>query len=146
MSQIQGLHHDGPPTEEGVAPARIDGHIEHLNYAAIQYEFYIPRQIWNLEAVRLFIERVDSVQSGATVLPHVVGVWLGDREGTRIYRKIIRSARIARDSLRQLFEDEIRRMMRDLPPANQQDAVLFTENEIFVSLSQDRARIDARRG
>ena len=67
----------------------------------------------------------------------LTGVWRGEEEETRIYRLIIRTQQFNRDNVRTSFRSEIGRMMAELSAIKlEQEAVLFTETEITMALSE----------
>lgn len=110
--------------------------VSHTCSQAVQYEFYIPDSIWNAAPTSMFIQRLLSVESGATIFTGLTGVWRGDQEETRIYRMVLRAGRFDRENARGAFRNEIGRLMAELSvTANAQEAVLFTETEIVMHLS-----------
>ncbi len=64
--------------------------VDHDDYAAVQYEFYIPEAIWLCPSVQTFIRRMQSIEPGATVFHGLIGVWHGVSETTRIYSLVLR--------------------------------------------------------
>ncbi len=111
--------------------------INHSHYQAVQYDFYIPVSIWDATRTQTFLERLLSLQSGATVFNGLTGVWRGDQEETRIYRMILRADQFDRNNIRTAFQNEVGSLMADLSVTSlRQEAVLFTETAIALSLSQ----------
>lgn len=117
--------------------------VNHEDYQAIQYEFYIPEAIWNNQSVRTFINRLESVEPGATIFQGLVGVWQGQPEQTRIYRMILRAGQFDPANTRSALHSEVGRLMADLSASNQsaQDAFMFTETNIRVTMANGLARI-----
>jgi hypothetical protein len=113
--------------------------IKHHEFKAIQYEFYIPTLILGHPAVKLFIERLGSVELGATTIPELGGVWKGVPETTTIYRMVVHANRFSRKGFRLAVQPEIGKMMdelaRDANEKMKQEAVLFTETKIHVNMS-----------
>jgi hypothetical protein len=118
--------------------------VEHDDYEAVQYDFYIPRLIWDLPSVRTFIKRLDSVVFGATIFPELTGVWEGEREGTNIYRKIVPRSQFQSSNTRAALHSEIGRLMANLSASREfaQQAVMFTETSISVSMGQSLYLVD----
>lgn len=131
-----------PSTEHTVELPQGSGYrvsVDHDDYNAIQYDFYIPRLIWELPSVKLFVKRLDSIASGATLFEGLTGIWKGDREGTNIYRKILRGGRFDPNNTRSALHGAVGRLMADLSasPEFAQEAVMFTETPVNVTLSSD---------
>ncbi|MEX0652816.1 MAG: hypothetical protein WD534_02200 [Phycisphaeraceae bacterium] len=114
--------------------------VTHRAYEAVQYDFYIPTLIWELPSVKRFIERLDAIDPGATRFEGLTGVWRGDREGTSVYRKILRRDQFDPDRTRSALQEAVGQLMADLcaSPAFAQDTVMFTETPIKVMLSAHR--------
>lgn len=114
--------------------------ILHADHCAIAYDFYIPSAIWDDQPVQMFLARLRSVENSATVFNGLTGVWQGEQECTRIYRVILRSGQFDRSNIRTTLQNEIGRLMADLEitPGHGQQAVLFTETEVRVSLSSQQ--------
>ena len=117
--------------------------VNHEDYQAIQYEFYIPEAIWEHESVQTFIERLESVQPGATIFQGLVGVWQGQPEQTRIYRMILRAGQFDPANTRSALHSEVGRLMADLSASDEsaQDAFMFTETDIRVTMTNGLTRI-----
>jgi hypothetical protein len=117
--------------------------VEHDNYAAIQYEFYIPEAIWSHPSVQTFITRLQSVEAGATVFAGLTGVWQGVAETTRIYRLVLRAARFDANNTRAALHSEIGRLMADLSasPEHAQQAIMFSETDIRVTMTSGLTHI-----
>lgn len=114
--------------------------IEHCDYAAVQFDFYIPESIWSEARTQKFIETIQSVEQGGTIFKGLTGMWQGDQESTRIYRVTIPCDGMGRAILRAALHAEIETLLRSLAlsPSTMQTALLFTETEIYVSLSSVR--------
>lgn len=114
--------------------------INHQDYCAIAYDFYIPSLIWEDQAVQAFRTRLQSIDNSATIFNGLTGVWRGEQECTQIYRVILRSGRFDRQNVKIAFQNEVGRLMADLTlvPGHNQQAVLFTETELHVSLSSQQ--------
>ena len=117
--------------------------VDHVDYAAIQYDFYIPRLIWELPSVKFFIKRLDSIEAGATLFEGLTGIWKGEREGTNIYRKIIDGRKFDPNNTRAGLHAAVGRLMADLSasPEFKQDAVMFTETRINVTMGMNLRNI-----
>jgi hypothetical protein len=127
-------------TEHTVKLPQTSGYrvaVDHEDYEAIQYEFYVPRLIWELPSVRLFIKRIDSIVQGATLFGEPTGIWKGEREGTNIYRKIVKRDQFDPNNTRAALHSTIGRLMADLSasPEFAQEAVMFTETKINLTMS-----------
>ena len=127
-------------TTHMVMTDRGEGHhvsVSHDDYAATQYEFYIPEAIWNHKAVRGLLARLEAFAPGATSFSRLAGVWDHKPETTRIYRMILRAGQFDPVDTRSVLHDEIGRMMADLSadPASAQDTFMFTETPIHVTMS-----------
>ena len=110
--------------------------VTHDRYNAVQYDFYIPVAIWSHPSVKTFLTRLLSIEQGATIFNGLTGVWQGEQEQTRIYRIILRSDRYQRDNVTSAFAGEIGRLMAELAVSQfAQQAVLYTETDIFMNLS-----------
>lgn len=117
--------------------------VSHEDYEAIQYEFYISEEIWDHSSVQTFLERLESIESGATIFAGLVGVWQGEPEQSRIYRKIIRAGQFDLANARAAFHSEIGRLMADLSASAEsaQDTFMLTETDIRVTKSSGLTRI-----
>jgi len=115
----------------------------HEDYQAIQYEFYIPEAIWVHQSVQAFIRRLESIEPGATIFQGLVGVWQGQPEQTRIYRMILREGLFDPANTRSALHSEVGRLMADLSASDEsaQDAFMFTETDIRVTLANGLARL-----
>jgi PHD/YefM family antitoxin component YafN of YafNO toxin-antitoxin module len=127
-------------TTHTVMTDRGEGHhvsVSHDDYAATQYEFYIPEAIWNHQAVRALLRRLETFASGATAFSRLSGVWDHKPETTRIYRMVLRAGQFAPAKTREILHDEIGRMMADLSAdaGCAQDAFMFTETPVRVTMS-----------
>ena len=111
--------------------------VSHDDYAATQYEFYVPEAIWNHKAVRTFLKRLEDFAPGATAFSRLSGVWDHKPETTRIYRMILRAGQFDPVDTRSVLHDEIGRMMAELSAdaASAQDTFMFTETPIHVTMS-----------
>ncbi len=127
-------------TEHTVKTPVYKGHrvsVNHEDYEAIQYEFYIPEAIWNHSSVQTFLQRLESIEPGATIFAGLVGVWQGEHEQSRIYRKILRAEQLDHANTRAALHSEVGRLMADLSASAEstQDAFMFTETHIRVTMS-----------
>lgn len=133
-----------PITEHHVQPLQPGGavrvEVEHTDYCAIQYEFYIPGAIWGHPAVVNFINELQSVIPGATIFPGMTGVWQRETEITHIYRMIAPAARFSRENVRGILWNRVGNLYAQLSTwhVSAQQAIMFTETEIHVSMSQRR--------
>ena len=124
---------------EGVGTRRDGGgRVEHETYEAIQYDFYIPENIWTHRAVQRFIDRLQSVEQGATVMSRLSGVWQGEPEQTGIFRIIVPASRSDAAEGRAALHQEIERLMDELAgdAASAQEAFMFTETAVRASVSR----------
>jgi len=117
--------------------------VGHDAYAATQYEFYIPETIWSHPSVETFITRLQSVEAGATIFAGLIGVWQGVPETTRIYRLVLRAGRFDANNTRAALHSEVGRLMADLSasPQHVQQAIMFTETDIRVTMTSGLTRI-----
>lgn len=117
--------------------------VNHEDYAAVQYEFYIPEAIWAHTAVETFIKRLQSVEAGATIFRGLVGIWKTAPEATYIYRVIIRGNQVAAGNARSALHGEIGRLLADLSvsPQHAQQTFMFTETDMRVSEANGLTRI-----
>ncbi len=127
-------------TEHTVKMPVYKGHrvsVNHDDYEAIQYEFYIPEAIWNHSSVQTFLQRLESIESGSTIFAGLVGVWQDEPEHSRIYRKILRAEQLNPVNTRAALHSEVGRLMADLSAFAEaaQDAFMFTETDIRVTIS-----------
>ena len=111
--------------------------VNHDDYAATQYEFYIPEAIWNHKAVRTLLKRLEAFAPGATAFSRLAGVWDHKPEATRINRMILRAGQFDPVDTRSVLHDEVGRLMADLSAdaGCAQDAFMFTETPIHVTMS-----------
>jgi hypothetical protein len=127
-------------TSEHVVAAKEGSYgirIDHREYHAIQYDFFIPVLIWNHYAVQEFIEELSAVELGATIFRRVTGIWKGELEGTNIYRIIVYGGRFRHGPMRLKLQKAIGDLMAKLEatPKLAQQAVLFTETAIELTMS-----------
>jgi hypothetical protein len=156
MTKVKPLHHgnstpkpkkkDLVETEHTITQPHGSAYrvaVDHEDFKAIQYEFYIPRLVWNLPSVRVFIKRLDSIEKGATLFSKLGGVWEGEHEETNIYRKIIDRRNFQPSNTRTALHSAVGRLMADLSasPEFAQQAVMFTETPIRVTMSKNVRRI-----
>ncbi|MGC2160402.1 MAG: hypothetical protein WA634_00705 [Silvibacterium sp.] len=113
--------------------------VDHVDYDAIQYEFYIPHAIWNHRSVRSFIRDVNSISQGSTEFPKVKGEWMGTTENTHIFRKIFEASQLGAEQFRKAIRKELGRLMVALSQSkrSKQDTFMFTESLIHVMLSRN---------
>ncbi len=114
--------------------------VNHNEYEAIQYEFYFPETIWNHPSCQTFMQRLGSIEDGATIFAGLIGVWEGDSEQTRIYRMILRADRFDRSNVRTTLHSEIGSLMAGLSASanSAQDAFMFTETVIRATISSSQ--------
>jgi len=117
--------------------------VNHEDYIAVQYEFYIPEAIWDLTSVQTLIERLESVTGGATIFGGVTGVWKGDKESIRIYRWIVATRKLTPDNMRPALQHEIGRLMGELSKSamHNQEAFMFTETQVQISMSNSVTQV-----
>ena len=110
--------------------------ISHDRCRAIQYDFYIPAEIWDAAPVQTFRTRLLDIVPDATIFNGLTGIWEGTAEQTRIYRMIVPAARFQRNNVTNAFRSEIGRLMAELVVTPQtQQAFMYTETEIEMNLS-----------
>ncbi len=116
--------------------------VDHDDYEATQYEFYIPEAIWNHKAVRTLLKRLEDFAPAATAFTHLAGVWERKPETTRIYRMVLEAGQFDPDQTRATLRDEIGQLMAELSAnaGSAQDAFMFTETPIRVTMSRGPAR------
>lgn len=116
--------------------------IDHDDYEATQYEFYIPEAIWKHKAVGVLLNRLEDFASSATAFSRLAGVWDHKPETTRIYRMVLRAGQFDPTETREVLHDEIGRLMAELSAdaGCAQDAFMFTETSIRVTMSRGPAR------
>jgi hypothetical protein len=117
--------------------------LTHEDYPAIQYEFYIPEVIWSHPSVQTFIQRLKSIEPGATIFQGLVGVWHVQPEETRIYRMVLRADEFDRANTRSALHSAIGQLMAHLSGSDEsaQDAFMFTEADIRVTMANGLTRI-----
>ncbi len=135
-----------PQTTHTVQTGSAGGYrvrVYHEDCAAVQYEFYIPEAIWNHESVQTFVNRLESIEPGATIFQGLVGVWQGQPELTRIYRMILRAGQFDPANTHSALHSEVGRLMADLSASDEsaQDAFMFTETDIRATMANGLARI-----
>lgn len=116
--------------------------VDHDDYPATQYEFYIPEAIWNHKAVRTLLKRLKDFASAATAFSRLAGVWDHKPETTRIYRMVLRAGQFDPAETRSVLHDEIGRLMAELSADDgcAQEAFMFTETPIRVTMSSGLTR------
>jgi hypothetical protein len=112
--------------------------IEHEDYRAIQYDFYIPAAVWDHSRVKVFRQRLESIASGATIFKGTTGVWMGQSEDTHVYRMIIREGQFDPNGTRSVLHGELGRLLADLSTWREsaQQAMMFTETDIRVTMAR----------
>ena len=121
------------PDNNGLA---ISVQVTHNNYSVIQYDFYIPQIIWDLQDIQNFIQQLQSIESSATIFMGLVGVWQGSPESLRIYRMILRTGQFNPDNVRNTIQNSIGDLMAKLSVTQHtQEEVMFTEMNLQVSKS-----------
>jgi len=111
------------------------------DYAAVQYEFYIPCSVFSHSATRLFLERIQSVENGATVFSGLTGTWQDkatgreETEPVAIYRVIIHGQRFQQERARIAIQNEADRLLALLSEwqESRQTEFWFTETNIHVN-------------
>ncbi len=116
--------------------------IDHDDYEATQYEFYIPEAIWKHKAVGILLKRLEDFASSATAFSRLAGVWDHKPETTRIYRMVLRAEQFDPAETRAVLHNEIGRLMAELSgdAGCAQDAFMFTETPIRVTMSRGLTR------
>lgn len=116
--------------------------VDHDDYAATQYEFYIPEAIWNHRAVRTLLKRLEDFAPAATAFSRLAGVWDHKPETTRIYRMVLRAGQFDPADTRSVLHNEIGLLMAELSAdaGCAQDAFMFTETPIRVTMSSGPVR------
>ena len=116
--------------------------ITHSRYNAMQYDFYIPSSIWSHQAVQTFVNRLLSIEPGATIFTNgLIGIWHGDTEQTQIYRFILRTDRLEKKVMTGALQAEIGRLMADLASTPlRQNTFCYTETEIVMNNAEAPAR------
>ena len=116
--------------------------VDHDDYAATQYEFYIPEAIWNHRAVRALLKRLEDFAPAATAFSRLAGVWDHKPETTRIYRMVLRAGQFDPADTRSVLHNEIGLLMAELSAdaGCAQDAFMFTETPIRVTMSSGPVR------
>lgn len=113
--------------------------IDHHNYVALQYEFYIPAKVWTHRAVRAFFDTIQgNGMPGATVLKTATGLWEGAEEDTNIYRAVVwPKDPQGTATIRDWLQDEIGKMMAVLAEwfESRQEEIFFTETPMAASRS-----------
>ena len=117
--------------------------IEHENVGCVQYEFYIPANVYLHSAVRRFLKRLGALAPGATISKGAIGSWEGSEEDVNVYRLIL-SEGFDRENMRATLHAEIADVMASLAESNEsaQQEFIFTEVEIRM----DRSRIQPKKG
>ena len=109
---------------------------QHTHPHAIQYDFYIPGAIWSQSEVINFLSGLSRLAPGATIFHGLIGVWQGVPEETCIYRLIVEYGEYDRNNLTSALRSEIGNLMARLSvTASSQEAIMFTETNINMSLS-----------
>ncbi len=116
--------------------------VDHDDYEATQYEFYIPEAIWGHKAVRALLDRLEDFAPAATAFSRLAGVWDHKPETTRIYRMVLRAERFDPVETRAVLRDEVGQVLAELSADDgcAQDAFMFTETPIRVTMSSGLAR------
>jgi hypothetical protein len=112
--------------------------INHACYAAVQYDFYIPSTIWSHQAVQTFLNRLLSIEPGATIFTTgLIGLWRGDTEQTQIYRFILRTDRLQKETMAAALRSEIGQLMADLAATPlRQNAFCYTATEMTMNTAE----------
>jgi hypothetical protein len=107
------------------------------DYEGVQLDFYIPEAIWDHHAIRGFLDRLQYLESGATIFNGLLGVWQGEPEYTRIYRMIRRADQVDYVGMMNTIKADIAGVMAELSTsdASGQQAFMFTESRVLVSLT-----------
>jgi hypothetical protein len=129
---------DVHPLEPSKAPLKAN--LDHNEYPATQYEFYIPAAIWSHTAVKDILKYLQKIDKNATIFKGMIGVWRGGAEDTNIYRLILKPKEGKTDpgTLRPMIQKQIEPMMAALAAWGEsvQEAFMFTEQQIHVNLSR----------
>ena len=112
--------------------------VQHDFYDAWQFEFYIPANIWLHDDVQEFVQRLGTLSRGATIVNGATGVWKGEREGTHVYRLIMRAGQVEMDKVRLTIQSMVGTLLTKLDAHDEaaQDAFMVTETAIKVTLSK----------
>lgn len=109
--------------------------VSHAREAAVQYDFYIPTEIWDAPAMQTFRTRLLAMDPGATEFNGLTGVWQGDTEETRIYRLILRASQFQRNNVTDALKQEVGVLMATLSlTAQRQEAFMYTETDIHMNM------------
>jgi hypothetical protein len=124
------------PLQRPKKPIQID--IVQDDYAATQYEFYIPSAVWSHSAVRDFIAQLHTLENGATIFKTATGVWEGVQEDTNIYRLIYKPREGTAEQTRAILQPWVADMMAHLAEwrESRQVMFLFTEQTIQCCISE----------
>jgi hypothetical protein len=108
----------------------------HERGPAVQYDFYIPTEIWDTPRMQAFLARLLAVEPSATIMGNMLGVWEGSREQTRIFRLILSEGRFERERVAQAFQSEIAHLLVELSASDvPQEAFMFTETAVIRNLT-----------
>lgn len=116
--------------------------VNHDDYTAVQFDFYIPAAVWSHSATRIFLDRLKNLAKGATIFKGMVGVWQDEEEDTNIFRMILRRDKFDPDNIRRCLHSEVGDLFAKLSTSTEssQKAVMFTETVICVTMAKKPAR------
>jgi hypothetical protein len=116
--------------------------VEHDEFAAIEYEIFIPAGIWTHTAVQEFLDEPLKIEGGATISKGATGFWHGSEEETHVIRIVVRADSTDPDAFFDSLQERVGRLMSRLaewPEAKQQE-VMFTAKEVRVGVSRLKTR------
>ena len=118
--------------------------IKHDEIKAYQYEFYFPQSVWAHSVTKSFIITLGNLARGATIFKGATGVWKKDEEEINIYRLILDGREFGRTKLNSSLHKEIGKLMAEWAEwtESKQEAFLFTETELSMSLSKIKDSIE----
>ncbi|MFH0926929.1 MAG: hypothetical protein V1872_15065 [bacterium] len=93
----------------------------------------IPFTIWLHSSIKLFIQKLQSVEPSATIFKGGTGVWKKEKEeDISIYRMILRSDDFDRSNVESMLHSEVGDLMAKLSgwSESSQKAVMVTQTEI----------------
>jgi hypothetical protein len=120
-------------------PTRVA--VAHDEFAATEYELYVPAGIWTHTAVQELLDEPLQIEGGATISKGATGLWRGGQEETHVIRIVVRHTEEDVDRADRFFDllqRKVGRLMARLaewPEARQQE-VMFTAKEVRVGTSR----------
>jgi hypothetical protein len=120
----------------------LQASVHHRSCKAFQYDFYIPKNIWNVPVVKTFFDALSHL-GGATVFDEETGIWKGGKEKTQVFRLVVREGDLPMRTVRDTLREEIGRLMVTLSATKYaQEAIMYTETVIRLYLAEKVTRID----